>query len=145
MNARIALLSGGLLCGMLAGCSRPVAPVPSPGEAKAEAPPAAAAVPFRQLGWDNERFTWEGRPFTGTTEDHYKSGKLKARYGIREGRYHGLVEEWHDNGQQKTRTSYQDGRHEGDNFYWNADGSLQVHKVWKDDQLISETPGERKP
>ena len=141
MRTRHGLLFCGLLCGALAGCSRTAPVVPAPTETKAEAP----VVPFRQLGWDNERFTWEGKPFTGTTEDHYKSGKLKARYGIREGRYHGLVEEWYENGQQKTRTAYQDGRHEGDNFYWNADGSLQVHKVWKDDQLVSETPGERKP
>jgi hypothetical protein len=117
---------------LLASCSPPP-PAPTP----AAAPP----VPFRSLGWENDRFTHLGKPFTGTTTDHYKSGTLKARYGIHEGRYHGLVEEWHENGQQKTKTSYDHGRHEGDNFYWNQDGSLQVHKVWKNDVLVSETPG----
>jgi hypothetical protein len=102
---------------------------------------APPAVPFRSLGWENDRFTHLGQPFTGTTTDHYKPGTLKARYGIHEGRYHGLVEEWYENGQQKTKTSYEHGRHEGDNFYWNKDGSLQVHKVWKNDTLVSETPG----
>ena len=109
----------------------------------------AAAVPYKQLGWDSatSRFLLDGKPFTGVTTDFYKpSGnppvaKLKARYQITDGVYDGLVEEWYDNGQQKTKTSYVKGKHQGDNFYWNADGSLQVHKVWKDDVLVSETPG----
>lgn len=99
---------------------------------------AGAAVPFAKLGWSDSRFTWEGRPFTGITTDQYKSGQLKARYEIKDGVYHGLVEEWYENGNQKTRTRYQNGKHEGDNFYWNADGSLQVHKIWRNDELISE-------
>lgn len=118
---------------LLASCSPP-----PPTVAPTVAPPP---VPFRSLGWENDRFTHLGQPFTGTTTDHYKPGTLKARYGIHEGRYHGLVEEWYENGQQKTKTSYEHGRHEGDNFYWNKDGSLQVHKVWKNDTLVSETPG----
>jgi hypothetical protein len=113
-------------------------PKPVPGE--------AAAVPFKQLGWDSatSRFTFNGQPFTGVTTDFYKpSGKLKARYHVKEGVYDGLVEEWYDNksGQQKTKTSYANSKHEGDNFYWNADGTLQVHKVWKNDVLVSEMPG----
>lgn len=129
MSRLLQALTAGAL---LASCSPPP---------PAAAPTAAPPVPFRSLGWENERFTHLGQPFTGTTTDHYKSGSLKARYGIHEGRYHGLVEEWYENGQQKTKTSYAHGRHEGDNFYWNPDGSLQVHKVWKNDALVSETPG----
>ena len=105
----------------------------------------AGAVPFSKLGWAESRFTWEGNPFTGVTIDHYKNGQLKARYHIKEGVYHGLIEEWYENGKQKTRTSYENGLHQGDNFYWNSDGSLQVHKVWKDDVLVSESHPESKP
>ena len=119
---------------LLAACS----PNPTPSPVAAPAP-ASPPVPFRQLGWDSDHFTWEGKPFTGTTTDHYKSGALKCRYGIRNGRYHGLVEEWYENGNPKTRTAYEDGRHEGDNFYWNPDGSLQSHKNWKNDSLVSES------
>ena len=90
---------------LLAACS----PNPTPSPVAAPAP-ASPPVPFRQLGWDSDHFTWEGKPFTGTTTDHYKSGALKCRYGIRNGRYHGLVEEWHENGNPKTRTAYDDGR-----------------------------------
>ena len=120
--------------------------------AKPVAPPAAPApepvpVPYAKVGWDSatSRFTLEGKPFTGITTASHRNGKLKLRYEIREGVYHGLVEEWHDNGQQMTKTRYENGKHQGDNFYWNRDGSLQVHKVWKDDKLISETPGPKKP
>lgn len=124
----------------LASCTPPV-------ETKDPTPASAAApvVPYAKLGWSESRFTWEGKPFTGVTTDQYKSGQLKARYGIKEGLYHGLVEEWYENGHQKTRTSYENGRHQGDNFYWNADGSLQVHKVWKDDRLLSEKRPEKAP
>lgn len=119
--------------------------VPEPSSAPAGTVPAdPAVVPYKTLGWDSatSRFLLNDRPFTGVTTDYYKpSGKLKARYHIREGVYDGLVEEWYDNGQQKTKTSYIAGQHQGDNFYWNADGTLQVHKVWKDNNLISETPG----
>ena len=113
------------------GAAPPVEPGPEP-------------VPYKSLGWDSatSRFLLDGKPFTGVTTDYYKkSGKLKARYHIKEGVYHGLVEEWYENGVQKTRTSYVDRKHEGDNFYWNEDGTLQVHKVWKNDNLVSETPG----
>lgn len=113
----------------------------------APAPDAVPAeVPFKILGWDGSRYTFkapgasEASPFTGVTTDHFKSGGLKARYGLHEGVYHGLVEEWYENGKQKTKTSYEYGKHQGDNFYWNQDGTLQVHKVWKDDVLVKETP-----
>jgi len=116
--------------------------------AKPNPPPAApetTAVPFKQLGWDGSRYTFkpqdasEAKPYTGITTDHYKSGQLKARYGLKDGVYHGLVEEWYENGRQKTKTSYENGQHQGDNFYWNSDGTLQVHKVWKDNDVVSET------
>lgn len=125
-----------------AACSPPVEPagnVPAVGETE--------PVSFPKLGWDSgtSRFTWDGKPFTGVTTERYKSGGLKLRYQLNDGVYHGLVEEWYENGQQKTKTSYENGKHQGDNFYWNADGSLQVHKVWKDDRLVSETPGGKDP
>ena len=136
-----------LSCALLAACSpevdRRVAPAAS-GEGNHSPPADAEAVPFKKLGWDSatSRFLLEDKPFTGVTTDFYKpSGQLKARYHVQEGVYHGLVEEWYENGQQKTKTSYGNGKHQGDNFYWNADGTLQVHKVWKDDVLVSETPG----
>lgn len=116
--------------------------------APAPAESGPAPVPYKTLGWDSatSQFLLEGKPFTGVTTDYYKkSGKLKARYQIKDGYYHGLVEEWYENGVQKTRTSYVNRKHEGDNFYWNEDGSLQVHKVWKDDNLVSETPGPKSP
>jgi hypothetical protein len=102
-------------------------------------------VPFSEIGWDGTRFTYRDAPFTGVTTEHYKDGQLKARYHIRGGLNHGLVEEWYENGRQKTKTTYEDGRHQGDNFYWNSDGTLQAHKVWKDDVLISESHPDKQP
>ena len=121
----------------------------SPAPDKTESKPAVSAeppaAPFPKLGWAESRFTWEGKPFTGVTTDYHKNGQLKARYHIKDGVYHGLVEEWYENGQQKTKTSYENGLHQGDNFYWNADGSLQAHKVWRDDNLVSESRPEKNP
>ena len=135
-----------LSCALLAACSPEVdrSAVPAPVESGEGKPVGTEAVPFKKLGWDSatSRFLLEDKPFTGLTTDFYKpSGQLKARYHVQEGVYHGLVEEWYENGQQKTKTSYEDGKHQGDNFYWNSDGTLQAHKVWKDDLLVSETPG----
>jgi hypothetical protein len=122
----------------------------SPPQEKEGSKPVAAEpapVPFKKLGWDSagNLYTWEGKPFTGVTTEDYKSGQLKQRYHIKEGVYHGLVEEWYENGKQKTKTTYENGKHQGDNFYWNPDGSLQVHKVWKNDELISETHPDKHP
>ncbi len=124
--------------------SAPAAQIPA---SVATAPaPSADAILFPKLGWTDNKYAWEGKPFTGTTEEAWKkTGKLKLRYQIKDGVYHGLVEEWHENGNKKTHTSYEAGKHEGDNFYWNADGSLQAHKVWKNDTKISETPGPKQP
>ena len=150
----------------LAGCSPDgEKPAPQTGGAPAEEkgtsaeeaikqPETATAVPYKTLGWDSEKglLLLDGKPFTGITVDHYVptaveamvnrgARRLKARYHVAEGVYDGLVEEWYDNGNQKTKTTYAKGKHQGDNFYWNSDGTLQVHKVWKDNNLVSETPG----
>jgi antitoxin component YwqK of YwqJK toxin-antitoxin module len=106
-------------------------------------PAESGGVPFKNLGWDSAKslFTY---PFTGVATEQYKNGQMKLRYHIREGKYDGLVEEWYENGSPKTKTSYENGKHQGDNFYWNPDGSLQAHKIWKDDVLITEH-AEKKP
>jgi antitoxin component YwqK of YwqJK toxin-antitoxin module len=103
----------------------------------------AGGVPYKNLGWDSARglFTY---PFTGVATEQYKNGQMKLRYHIKDGKYDGLVEEWYENGKQKTKTNYEGGKHQGDNFYWNADGTLQAHKVWKDDVLVTEH-AEKKP
>ena len=104
-----------------------------------------APVPYAMIDWKEDVHYLNGKPFTGVTVQYHKNGKLSSRYTMKDGVYHGLVEEWHGNGQQKTKTNFANGKHEGDNFYWNPDGTLQVHKVWKDNHLVSETPGPVKP
>jgi len=144
---------------LLTACSpspETTAPASPPAPAAASGPratPAADVVPgpndvaYKILGWDGTRLTLRGaatgteRPFTGVTTKFSKAGHLEARYEVKDGVYHGQVEEWYDNGQQLTRAGYADGKHEGDNFYWNRDGTLQSHKVWKNGEKVSETPG----
>lgn len=140
----------------LAACS-PDAPPAASAPAQPAAPalpasmgtapaPSAGAVPFSKLGWADNKYTWEGKPFTGTTEDTFKkTGKLRLRYQLKDGAYHGLVEEWYENGNKLTHTLYENAQHQGDNIYWNTDGTLQAHKVWKDNVKISETHGEKRP
>lgn len=134
----------------LAACSPDPETPEKPGKPAAANPAVAPVVevPFKDLGWDGTRYTLKDaatgqeKLFTGTTTKYSKkSSRLLARYQVKDGVYHGLVEEWYENGQQKTKTSYENGKHQGDNFYWNENGTLQVHKVWKDDILQSETPG----
>ena len=100
--------------------------------------PAAELVPYSKIQWKEDVNYLEGKPFTGVTVQHHKNGQLMSRYHMKDGVYHGLVEEWYEDGRQKTKTSFERGKHEGDNLYWNPDGTLQVHKVWKEDILVSE-------
>ncbi len=108
---------------------------------RSEAPTEPAPVPYSKIEWKEDVNYLDGKPFTGVTVQHDKNGQLMLRYHMKDGVYHGLVEEWFVDGRQKTKTSFVNGKHEGDNFYWNPDGTLQVHKVWKEDILVSETPG----
>ncbi len=98
---------------------------------------------YQSLGYDQGLFTLKASPYSGVSVEHDKSGALKSRYSFKEGRYDGWVEEWQANGKKKTETQYVAGQHEGENRYWHPDGSLQVLKVWKADQLISETAGDK--
>ena len=117
---------------------------PPPGPA-GKVDPVPEPVPYSKIDWKDDVHYHNGKPFTGVTVQYHKIGNLQSRYAIKDGVYHGLVEEWYESGQQKTKTSFESGKHEGDNFYWNPDGTLQTHKVWKGDHLISETPGTAKP
>ena len=111
---------------------------------RSDAATEPAPVPYSQIQWKEDVNYLDGKPFTGVTVQYHKNGQLMSRYHMKDGIYHGLVEEWFADGKQKTKTSFVNGKHEGDNFYWNPDGTLQVHKVWKEDNLVSETPGSGK-
>lgn len=125
------------LAALAGGCSRETSPA-----AKVEAAaPVVAPVDYAALGYENGIFTHEGKPFTGVSTEFYKNRTMKSRYGFQAGLHHGLVEEWYENGNRKTLTHYQSGKHEGENRYWNSNGTPQVLKIWKNDVLISETPG----
>ena len=107
----------------------------------ASSPAGAEPVPYSKITWKEDINYLDGKPFTGIAVQNYKNGQLMSRYPMKDGVYHGVVEEWYEDGKQKTKTSFENGKHQGDNFYWNPDGTLQVHKVWRDDVLVSETPG----
>lgn len=126
-----------LLAMLPAACSPPVEKPAGKSEAAAEQAP----VPYSKIQWKEDVNYLNGRRFTGITVQYHKNGQLMSRYQMKDGVYHGLVEEWFEDGKQKTKTSFVSGKHDGDNFYWNPDGTLQVHKVWKEDILVSETPG----
>lgn len=130
-----------LLAILPAACTPPAEKPAKVKETAAEQVP----VPYDKIEWKENVNYLDGKPFTGVTVQHHKNGQIMTRYHIRDGALHGLVEEWYVDGRQKTKTSFENGKHEGDNFYWNPDGSLQVHKVWKDNELVSETPGPAKP
>jgi hypothetical protein len=129
-----------LLAVSLSACGP--APTPPPPVA---APPEIVVpdveVEFNKLGWQQNRYTLDGQPYSGRAVAHHPNGAKKAVYEIYQGRYHGWVREWYENGQAMTETAYRLGQHHGRNTYWNADGTVQVVKEWVDDQLVKETPG----
>lgn len=130
-----------LMAVLPAACAPPSEKPATAHETAAEPVP----VPYAKIQWKENVHYLDGKPFTGVTVQYHKNGQIMSRYHIKDGARHGLVEEWYEDGKQKTKTNFENDRHEGDNFYWNPDGSLQVHKVWKDDVLVLETPGPAKP
>lgn len=102
----------------------------------AAAPAVTGTVDYAKLDWKNELFVLDGKPFTGTAEQKYRDGKLKARYPYVEGRIHGLVEEWYANGQKSTETNFEKNQRHGSNTYWDQAGKVIKKQRWDRDKLI---------
>jgi antitoxin component YwqK of YwqJK toxin-antitoxin module len=110
----------------------------------------AAAQPkeedYAKLKYRNELFTdpQSGQPFTGIAHDSYKSGKPKAEYPFKNGKYDGTVKEWWENGNKKAETEFKDGERLGKNSEWTEAGKLFHTRVYDHDRIVSETPGDAK-
>ena len=127
----IALLGVGMF--VLNQLRRPVQEAPPP------APPAPLEeVTRKQLAWEDDRFTRDGKPFTGILLDSYPDGKRKQRYQMKDGQNHGLTEEWYENGQQSTSTHWENGQRHGENVYWNPDGTVQKKQLWEHGKMLRE-------
>lgn len=62
-------------------------------------------------------------PFTGNVIEHYESGTMKSRTGVRDGMLHGLSEGWYSNGQLQVSETFQDGVSHGIRTKWREDGT----------------------
>ena len=109
------------------------------------ASPSAAAdapkipeVAYKDLKWNDDVFSLDGKPFTGIAREQHKNGKPKAEYPFKDGRLHGLVREWWENGQLSTETHFDMGQRHGSNRYWTKDGQPIKEQVYDHDKVVSE-------
>lgn len=104
-------------------------------------------VAYKDLGWEKDLYTLNGKPFTGVGLDTFKDGKPKSRWEIKDGMLHGVVREWHDNGQLMVETHYADNKRHGLNRYWSKEGQLFKEQVYEHGNSVSvkEYPVEKKP
>ncbi len=98
-----------------------------------------AEVDYKQLGYDNELFTLDGKPYSGVAIKKDKQGRKRGRYEYASGKLTGIAEEWFTNGVKCVETSFANGVRNGTNTYWGADGSLLKRQVWRDGKLIDST------
>jgi antitoxin component YwqK of YwqJK toxin-antitoxin module len=97
-----------------------------------------AEVDRKSLAWAVDHFESAKKPFTGVAIDRYPDGKLKQRWPMVDGKWHGLVEEWDASGQQRVATNFDHGQRNGENTYWNPDGTVQKKQLFDHDQLLKE-------
>lgn len=96
-------------------------------------------VDYKKLGYENEKFTSEGKLFTGAAVRKDKQGRIRAHYEYKDGVLHGLTEEWYTNGVKSVETPFTAGQRHGTNQYWNTDGSLLKRQIWRDGKLVEST------
>jgi hypothetical protein len=101
-------------------------------------PPPVREVLRQKLTWVTDHFNYENQPFTGLALDYWPNQKLKQRWPMVDGKWHGLVEEWNADGQQRVATNFDHGQRHGENTYWNPDGSVQKKQLFDHNTLISE-------
>ena len=99
----------------------------------------AGAVDYKKLGYENEKFTYEGRLFSGVAVRKDKQGRVRAQYAYKDGVNHGVCEEWYTNGVKSVQTPFANGQRHGTNIYWNTDGSLLKRQLWRDGKLVEST------
>jgi antitoxin component YwqK of YwqJK toxin-antitoxin module len=98
---------------------------------------ATPEVSYKDLGWENDKYTWEGKLFTGAATEKHKNGQTRIRWEIQEGVPHGVVKEWHDNGQIQVETHYDSGKRHGLNRYWTREGHLMKEQVYEHGTSVS--------
>jgi antitoxin component YwqK of YwqJK toxin-antitoxin module len=94
-------------------------------------------VPYKDLGYENEKITLNGKPFTGVGLDTAKDGKLRVRWELKDGVPHGVVKEWAPNGQLIVETGYHMGKRHGLNRYWTPEGQLTKEQVYEHGTSVS--------
>jgi antitoxin component YwqK of YwqJK toxin-antitoxin module len=83
--------------------------------------PEVIFAEFEDIGWEDELYTKDGKPFTGVMSKH-EDGKLMGRYHITDGKLNGMVEEWWPNGVRNTLKTFRDGKQDGVSTYWDEAG-----------------------
>jgi antitoxin component YwqK of YwqJK toxin-antitoxin module len=103
-------------------------------------------IDYAKLGYANDMFTdpETKQPFTGIAREVYKSGKPKAEYPFKNGKFEGTVKEWWENGNKKAETEFKGSERVGKNSEWTEAGRLFHTRIYDHDRIVSETPGDAK-
>jgi len=86
---------------------------------------------YKELGWADDLYTLEDKPFTGIAREQHKNGKPSKEYPMKNGRIHGVMHEWWENGQMSAETNFTHGKRHGLNRYWNPEGKLIKEQVYE--------------
>jgi len=65
---------------------------------------------------------FEGKPFTGTSVDHFESGQKEIEGHFKDGKQDALFTTWYENGQKKMEAYFKDGELNGLSTGWYENG-----------------------
>ncbi|MEM9480775.1 MAG: hypothetical protein AAGA58_14060 [Verrucomicrobiota bacterium] len=126
---------------ILSACSKkeeakaPIAGDPESPDVSKVIAPENRVVKYADLGWKNNLYTFEDKPYTGKAERR-EGESLLASYTIRDGQFDGPTREYYPSGQIKVSTNFKEGKRNGPNVYFNEDGSTLKSQVYEMDVLV---------
>jgi antitoxin component YwqK of YwqJK toxin-antitoxin module len=87
------------------------------------------SVQYDDLWYTNEHiFEYQGRRFSGVTEDRFPGGELSCRVTFLNGKEHGIAEEFYRSGKRMARRPYVNGAVHGTDIEWHENGQVKVER-----------------
>jgi hypothetical protein len=120
-------------------------PAAAPANPKPEKPasevPQPKGLSYDDLDFQDELFVWKGEDYPGPTFSLLKNSKrLHMQMEFKAGRRHGVQTEYFENGKRKTIATFKEGVQDGLNVYWDEEGNKVLERIWKDGEVIAESP-----
>jgi antitoxin component YwqK of YwqJK toxin-antitoxin module len=84
---------------------------------------------YDDLYYTNEHiFEYQGRRFSGVTEDYFPGGELCCRVTFLNGKEHGIAEEFYRSGKRMACRPYVNGAVHGTDIEWHENGQIKVER-----------------